>query len=95
MSYFEQAVQKDPNYAAAYTGIGTGWGLRCNSGTMRCRDALPQWKAAIFKARELDPNLPEVQAHIAAIAYYVDWDWPAAEREFRRALELDATFPDT
>ncbi len=61
---------------------------------MRCREALPKWKEAILKARELDPNLPEVQAHIAAIAYYVDWDWPAAEREFRRAIELDATFPD-
>jgi serine/threonine-protein kinase len=94
MSHFELAVQKDPNFAAAYTGIGTVWGLRCNNGVMRCRDALPKWKEAIFKARELDPNLPEVQAHVAAISYYVDWDWAGAEREFRRAIELDATFPD-
>ncbi len=55
---------------------------------------MPKWKEAILKARELDPDLPEVQAHVAAIAYYVDWDWPTAEREFRRAIDLDGTFPD-
>jgi serine/threonine-protein kinase len=94
MNYFELAVLKDPSYAAAYTGLGTVWGLRCNSGVMRCREALPKWKEAILRAQKLDPDLPEVQAHVAAIAYYVDWDWSTAEREFRRAIDLDGTFPD-
>jgi len=95
MSYFQLAVQKDPNYAAPYTGMGAVWGLRCNSGVTPCPEALPQWKAAIRKARDLEPNLPEVQAHVAAIAFYVDWDWPSAEREFQRAVSLDSAFPDT
>jgi hypothetical protein len=87
MGYFELAVQKDPNYAAPYTGMGTVWGLRCNNGVMRCREAVAKWKEVVRKAKELEPDLPLVQAQTAAIAYYVDWDWPAAEREFRRAIE--------
>jgi serine/threonine-protein kinase len=95
MSYFELAVQKDPNYAAPYTGMGTVFGLRCQTGVMRCREAVTKWKEVILKAKELDPELPEVQAQTAAIAYYVDWDWPRAEQEFRRAIDLDASDPDT
>ncbi len=94
MGYFELAVQKDPNYAAPYTGMGTVWGLRCNNGMMRCREAVTKWKEVVRKAKELEPDLPQVQAQTAAIAYYVDWDWPAAEREFRRAIEVDAADPD-
>jgi TolB-like protein len=94
MGYFELAVRKDPNYAAPYTGMGTVWGLRCNNGVMRCREAVTKWKEVVRKAKELEPDLPQVQAQTAAIAYYVDWDWPAAEREFRRALEVDAADPD-
>jgi serine/threonine protein kinase/tetratricopeptide (TPR) repeat protein len=94
MGYFELAVQKDPNYAAPYTGMGTIWGLRCNNGVMRCREAVTKWKEVVRKAKELEPDLPQVQAQAAAIAYYVDWDWPAADREFRRALEVDAADPD-
>jgi len=94
MSYFELAAQKDPNYAAPYTGMGTVWGLRCQNGVMRCREATAKMKEVVRRAKELDPDLPELQAQTAAIAYYVDWDWPAAEREFRRAIEVDATDPD-
>ncbi len=94
MGYFELAVQKDPNYAAPYTGMGTVWGLRCNNGVMRCREAVAKWKEVVRKAKELEPDLPQVQAQTAAIAYYVDWDWPAAEREFRRAIEVAAADPD-
>ncbi len=95
MSYFELAAQKDPAWALPYTGMGTIWGLRCNSGSMRCRDALPKWKEVILKANALDPSLPQVQSQLAAIALYVEWDWAAAEREFKRAIDLDATDPDT
>lgn len=95
MGYFQLATQKDPNYAAPYTGMGTVWGLRCTGGVISCREALPQWREAVLKARALDPNLPEVQAHLAAMAFYVEWDWVAAEREFDRAIGLDPADPDT
>jgi TolB-like protein/predicted Ser/Thr protein kinase len=95
MSYFEQAVQKDPGYALPYTGMGTVFGLRCNNGRMRCLEALAKWKEVVLKAKSLDPTLPQVQSQLAAIAYFVDWDWPAAEREFRRAIEVDPTDADT
>src|SRR5262249_51367291 len=45
-------------------------------------------------AKQLDPDSAEVQAHIAALAYYVDWDWASADREFRRFSDLGSTFPD-
>jgi eukaryotic-like serine/threonine-protein kinase len=95
MTYFELAVQKDSNYAAPWTGMGTVWGLRCTNGRVRCRDALARWKESIDKARALDSASLEVQSHKAAIAYFVDWDWAAADREFKRAIDLGSTNPDT
>ena len=95
MNYFGVAVQKDPAYAAPYIGMGTVYGLFCTNGRMRCVEALPKWKELVLKAKALDPDFPQVQSHLAATAYYVDWDWAAADREFKRAIELDATDPDT
>ena len=95
MRYFELAAQKDPGYAAPHAGMGTLWGLRCTNGATPCPEAWTRWKEATLKARQLDPDSIEAHANIAAIAYYVDWDWPAADREFRRAIDLDASFPDT
>ena len=85
--YFQLALQKDPNYALAYTGIGIIWGLRVNLGWVRPSEGLPKWKDAILKAVELDPTRPEVQVHLAGIKFYVDWDWPAAEKELKQAVE--------
>jgi serine/threonine-protein kinase len=95
MKYFELAVEKDPNYAAPYLGMGTVYGLRCTSGRMRCTEALPKWKQLVLRAQELDPDLAQVRSHLAAIAYYVDWDWAAADREFKQAIAQDAADPDT
>ena len=95
MTHFESAVQKDPGYAAPYAGMGTLWGLRCTNGATPCPEAWAKWKEATLKAKELDPYSIEAQANIAAIAYYLDWDWAAAGREFQRALDLDSSFPDT
>jgi eukaryotic-like serine/threonine-protein kinase len=95
MDYFQLAVQKDSAYAAPWTGMGTVWGLKCTNGTVRCREALSKWKDVIAKASQLDSTSPDVQAHRAAIAYFVEWDWPAAGREFKRAIELGTVNPDT
>jgi len=92
-SYFRLALEKDPNYALAYYGIGTVWGLRCNMGVMQCTEAIPKWKEAVLKGVGLEPTLPEAQAHLAGIKLYVDWDWQAAEKELRRAIELNPSDP--
>ena len=86
MSQFQRAVEEIPNYATPYTGMGTVWGLRCTGGVIPCREALPKWRESVLKARDLDPDVPEVQAHLAAMAFYVEWDWVAAEREFPKAI---------
>ncbi|HEY5545379.1 MAG TPA: protein kinase [Gemmatimonadaceae bacterium] len=91
--YFLQALEKDSSYALAYGGLGTVWALRCNLGIVPCREAIPQWKAAASKADELDPDAPEVQAQLAGIKLYAEWDWPGAERALQRAIGLDPSNP--
>jgi TolB-like protein len=78
----------------AVRGDGDGLGPALQQRHHEMPRALPRRKEAILKAQELDPNLPQVQAQLAAIAHYVDWDWPAAELEFRRAMDVDAMDPE-
>ena len=89
IEYFQQAIDKDPGYALAYAGLadsysalGGGWQYLPPS------DSFPKAQAAAMKALQLDDTLAE--AHVAlAYAAFFDWDWPSAEREFKRAIELN------
>jgi len=92
--YFELALEKDPNYAPASFGIGTVWAVRVNQGIARPSDGIPRWRQAVRKAVELDPLLPEARAHQAAITFYADWDWAAAETELQRAIQLNPNYPE-
>jgi serine/threonine-protein kinase len=83
---FQEAIQKDSNYAGAYSGLSDVWG---DLGYfMPSRDALPKSKAAALRALELDPNLAEAHNSLASVLLWYDWDWPRAEREFQRAIQL-------
>jgi eukaryotic-like serine/threonine-protein kinase len=89
IEYFQQAIDKDPGYALAYAGLadsysalGVGWQYLPPS------DTLPKAKAAAMKALQLDDTLAEAHAALAFAAFF-DWDWPSAEREFNRAIELN------
>ncbi len=92
--YFQLALEKDPNYALAYTGLGIVWAQRCMMGVLPCSEALPKWKEAVQKALELDPTLPEAQALAAAFTFYVDWDWTASGSQLQRAIERDPNYPE-
>ena len=94
MNYFQLALDKDPNYALAYTGIAVVWGVRGHTGIVPPREAWPKGKAAALKAIELDDTLAEAHAHMAAHRFYYDWDWSAAGREFQRAIELNPNYPE-
>lgn len=89
--YFEQAIQNDPTYAAAYSGLAD-----CNSGMTwhgfkSPAEALPKAYAAARKAIEINPESAQAHASLG-LAMSHRWDWTGAEAEFRRALQLDPQY---
>jgi TolB-like protein/DNA-binding winged helix-turn-helix (wHTH) protein/Flp pilus assembly protein TadD len=88
--YFEQAIATDPNYAQAYSGLADTYALLGDwqYAVMSSKEALPKAKAAATKALKLDDTLGEAHTSLAFCLDGFDWDWNAAEREFRRAIEL-------
>ncbi|MCA1622922.1 MAG: protein kinase [Acidobacteria bacterium] len=86
IEYYKQAITVDPNYALAFAELSAAYSGLGNTGDMNPQEANSIAKAAAEKALELDANLPE--AHIALASIAVDeWNWTAAEREFRRVIE--------
>jgi serine/threonine-protein kinase len=84
--HFEEAIRIDPNYAPAYAGLADYYWSTLD---LPPREGMPKAKENALKALELDPNLAQAHAELAAIHFYGDWDWAGAEKEFRRALELN------
>jgi len=89
IEYFQQAIKKDPDYAPAYSGMADAYTLLGYRGILPSNEALPRGKAAALKAVELDDSLAEAHASLAFIAETHEWDWATAEREYKRALELN------
>src|SRR5580704_4719911 len=86
--YFQQAIDKDPNYAEAYVGLAEYYSVLPVYTPARNAETNPLAKAAASRALAIDDSLPEAHATLAA-AYDEDFDWAPAEQEYRRALELD------
>jgi len=84
--YFEQAVQIDPHYASAYAGLADYY---WSTDALPPSVAMPKAKQYALKALELDPTLAEAHTSLGVVRFLADWDWPEAERDFRRALELN------
>jgi TolB-like protein/Tfp pilus assembly protein PilF len=92
LEYFESALEKDPNYALAHTGIALVWiGLQ-QTGLVPPSEAKPYMKAAAQRALELDDTLAEVHYTLALINTWTDWDWEAGENAFIRAIELNPNY---
>jgi TolB-like protein/Tfp pilus assembly protein PilF len=89
LEQFQDAIARDPAYAAAYARLGDTYTLMANWGVLPVPEAFPKAKAAVRRALELDADLPEAHASLAFILRNYDWDFAGAEREFRRALELN------
>ena len=94
LSYFELALEKDPDYALGYTGIGRVWAFRRQMMYVPGREATPIEKAAVLKALELDESLAEAHSALAMLKTWGEWDWPSAERAFERALELNPNYAE-
>ncbi len=87
--YFQLAIDKDPNYAPAYAGLADTFALMSSYGYAPPAEFIPKARAAALKALQIDESLAGAHASLAVIAQNYDWDWPTAEREYRRAIELD------
>ena len=89
--YFQEAINKDPTYGAAYSGLAD-----CNSGLawhgfMSPAEALPKAHAAALRAIEIDPQSAEAHASLGLVLTH-QWDWIGAEAEFKNALRLDSRY---
>jgi len=94
LKHFELALEKDPQYARAYAGIAEVWVGRLQQGFAPASEAVPAAKAAAAKALELDNTIAEVHSTVASIKTWMDWDWEGGEMEYRKAIELNPSFPD-
>ena len=89
IEYFQQAIEIDHSYALAYAGVADCY-FRLSAVHLPPREALPKASAAAHRAVELDDSLAEAHTSLAMIKFWYDYDWPGAEKEFRRALELNS-----
>jgi serine/threonine-protein kinase len=91
--FFEQAIARDPGYALAYAGLADSHLLVAFYGWRPPREILPKARAAAIRALEIDGELAEAHATLADLKYLFEWDWPGAERGFRRAIALNPNYP--
>lgn len=89
---FNRAIELDPAYAQAYSGLADAIHFLSGYNAPEQREALTRVRAALNKAIELDETLAEPHASLGLIAMNIDWDWAEAEREFKRAIELNANY---
>ena len=92
IGFFEAAIEKDPNYALAYDGLADCWLPLGWYGFLPPSETFPHAEAAIAKALSLDDSLAEAHTSLAFVNVYYERDWPGAEREFRRAIELNPNY---
>jgi TolB-like protein/DNA-binding winged helix-turn-helix (wHTH) protein/Flp pilus assembly protein TadD len=90
--YFQKAIDKDPNYAPAYAGLADTFALMSSWILVPQNEFMPKARTAALRALELDDNLAEAHTSLALIAENYDYDWQTAEKEYRRAIELDPQY---
>ena len=92
IDYFERAIEKDSNYALAFTGLADCYNSLSRFGWLSPAEAMPKAKDAAERALALDAHLAEAHNSRAFVAENYEWDWPTAEREYKRAIELNPNY---
>lgn len=92
IQFFQEAIAEDPNYALAYTGLADAYALHVDYRSVPVEEGFSRAKSYARRALELDESLAEAHASLAWSLFIHDWDWEAAGREFRRAVELDPRY---
>lgn len=90
IEYFQQAIDKDPRFALAYVGLADCYVVPANH--LPPHESMPKAKAAAMKALELDDRLAEAHTSLARVLSSYEWDWANAEREYKRAIELEPRY---
>jgi serine/threonine-protein kinase len=89
IDYFEQAIEKDADYALAYAGLASSYSLLPLYSSLPLKEYVQKGKEAALTALQIDETLPEAHASLGFIKTWHDWDWEEGEREFKRAIELN------
>ena len=92
ITQYQQAINRDPNYALAYAGLADCYVRLNERGLPPAEGSIPRAKAAVTRALEIDDSLAEARATLGFIKFRFDWDFPGADREFQRAIELDPNY---
>jgi len=93
LEYFSKATEKDPGYALAYAGLADCYNLLSYYSVLPPKDSFPKAKAAAVKALEFDDTLAEAHTSLALAAMAYERDWASAEKEYKRAIELNPNYP--
>src|SRR5262249_44883303 len=92
LDYLQRAIEIDPSYALAYAGLADCYISLSDNGFLTSREGYPKARKAALRALEIDELLVEARTSLAKIRACVDWDWRAAEKEFKRALKLNPNY---
>ena len=92
IKYFQQAIERDPNYARAYAGLAIVYSTWIPGMTRGPRDLMPKAKEFARKAMTLDNTLAAAHSQLGLIELYYDWDWSAAEEEYRQTMALNPNY---
>jgi serine/threonine protein kinase/tetratricopeptide (TPR) repeat protein len=91
IEYFEQAIAKDPNLALAYSGLAFCY-LNQTDWVFAPKDSVPKVRHAVENALRIDESLAEAHTMLAMVELQYDWNWLAAERSFRRAIDINPEY---
>ena len=94
LEYYLQAIELDPRFALAWAGLSEVYEMLGSWRALPLDDAYDQARAAAVRAVELDETLAEAHVALASTRMFCDWDWAGAEREFKRALQINPVCPD-
>jgi TolB-like protein/DNA-binding winged helix-turn-helix (wHTH) protein/Tfp pilus assembly protein PilF len=92
IEYFQQATEKDASYALAFAGLSDAYSMLPMIGDVAPREAFPKAKEAAARALAIDDRLAEAHASMGYIRFFFDWDWPSAESELERSIQINPNY---